>query len=104
MTSKALIQFGFLLFMMSVLFVQYERLESVYGFFDVVSSTRIDIIELSSAGLCNMRFMRLTVSFRSMISIVNLTYREQLARKGSYYCVWLLCPDTQDFYSSLCMF
>ncbi len=55
MTSKALIQLGFLLFMMSVLFVRYESLESVYGFFDVVTSTRIDIIELSSMGLCNMR-------------------------------------------------
>lgn len=55
MTSKALIQLGFLLFMMSVLFVRYESLESVYGLCDVVSSTRTDIIELSSMGLCNMR-------------------------------------------------
>lgn len=55
MTSKALILLGLLLFMMSVLLVQYEGLESVYGFFDVVSSTRVDIIELSSTGLCNMR-------------------------------------------------
>lgn len=55
MTSKVLIQLSFLLFMMSGLCVQYERLESVYRFFDTVSSTRIDIIKLSSMGLCNMR-------------------------------------------------
>lgn len=48
MASKALIQLGFLLCRMSVLFVQYERLESLYGFFDVVSAMRIDIIKLSS--------------------------------------------------------
>lgn len=49
MASKALIQLGFLLCRMCVLFVQYERLESLYGFFfDVVSAMRIDIIKLSS--------------------------------------------------------
>lgn len=47
-------QLCLLLFMMSVLFARYERLESAYGFFDVVSSTGIDIIRLSSVGLCNM--------------------------------------------------
>lgn len=51
---KVLILFGFL-FMMSTLFIQYERLESVYRFFDAVSSTTIDIIELSSMRVCNIR-------------------------------------------------
>lgn len=55
MASKALIQLDFFLFMMSVLLLRYEGLEPVYGFFDVLSSTRVDIIKLYSEKICNMR-------------------------------------------------